>query len=141
MVDRGHAVDVDVRRTVVEAIVYTGIVSLLIPEEVANELGLRRRATRTVVSADHRREQWPVGRGVTIEMGSLVTQTECVLGPAGSQVLIVRVVLDALGLVAHFATGTLALRHPEGPVSALRLAYMHRRFSPSATAQRFIPAR
>ena len=56
MVDRGHSLDVDVRRTAVEAIVDTGIVSLLIPEEVANELGLRRRGTRTVVSADERHE-------------------------------------------------------------------------------------
>ena len=92
LVDRGHALDVAVRRTPVEAIVDTGIVSLLIPEEVANALGLRRRGTRTVVSADERREQWPVGRGVTIEIGSLVTQTECIIGPAGSQVLIGRVV-------------------------------------------------
>ena len=131
LVDRGHALDVAVRRTPVEAIVNTGIVSLLIPEEVANALGLRRTGTRTVVSADERREQWPVGRGVTIEIGSLVTQTECIIGPAGSQVLIGRVVLEALNLVADFATGTLALRHPEGPVSALRLAHMLRRFSPS----------
>ena len=48
-----------------------GAVTLVIPKEVANELGLRRRGTRTVVYADERRDQRPVGRGVTIEIGSL----------------------------------------------------------------------
>ena len=46
VVDRGHGVEADVRRTTVEGIVDTGVVSLLIPEEVASELGLRNWRTR-----------------------------------------------------------------------------------------------
>ena len=57
MVDRGHGLEGEVRRTTVDGIVDT----LVIPEEVANELGLRRRGTRTVVYADERRDQRPVG--------------------------------------------------------------------------------
>ena len=98
----------------------TGAVSLVIPEEVANELGLRRRGTRTVVYADERRDQRPVGRGVTIEIGSLATETECIIGAAGSEVLIGQVVLEALDLVADCTKRTVTPRHPEGPVLALR---------------------
>ena len=76
LVDRGHGREAEVRRTTVEGIVDTGAVSLVIPEEVANELGL----TRPVVYADERRDQRPVGRGVTIEIGSLATETERIIG-------------------------------------------------------------
>ena len=93
MVDRGHGLEGEVRRTTVDGIVDT----LVIPEEVANELGLRRRGTRTVVYADERRDQRPVGRGVTIEIGSLTTESECMIGPAGSGVLIGQVVTGGAG--------------------------------------------
>ena len=116
---RGLGVEADIRRTTVEGIVDTGAVSLIIPEEIARELGLRPWGTRTVVYADERREERPV-TGVTIEIGDLATQTEAIVGPAGSQVLIGQVVLELLDLVADCRNQTLAPRHPEGPVLAVR---------------------
>ena len=116
---RGHGVEADIRRTTVEGIVDTGAVSLIIPEEIARELGLRPWGTRTVVYADERREERPV-TGVRIEIGNLATQTEAIVGPAGSQVLIGQVVLELLDLVADCRNQTLAPRHPEGPVLAVR---------------------
>ena len=118
-VDRGRGVEADVRRTSVEGIVDTGAVSLVIPEEVATELGLRHWGTRTVVYADERREQRPV-TDVTIEIGNLTTRTEAIVGPAGSQVLIGQVVLETLDLIADCKNQTLAPRHPDGPVLAVR---------------------
>ena len=53
----GRRVEADVRRTTVEGIVDTGAVSLVIPVEIATELGLRHWGTRTVVYADERREE------------------------------------------------------------------------------------
>ena len=95
----GLRVEADVRRTTVEGIVDTGAVSLVIPVEIATELGLRHWGTRTVVYADERREERPV-TDVTIEIGNLATRTEAIVGPAGSQVLIGQVVLETLDLVA-----------------------------------------
>ena len=118
-VDRGLGVEADVRRTSVEGIVDTGAVSLVIPEEIATELGLRRWGTRTVVYADERREERPV-TDVTIEIGNLATRTEAIVGAAGSEVLIGQVVLETLDLIADCKNQTLAPRHPEGPVLALR---------------------
>ena len=123
-VDRGLGVETDVRRTTVEGIVDTGAVNPVIPEEIARELGLRHRRTRTVVYADERREVRPVAV-VTIEIGNLATDTETIVGVAGSQVLIGQVVigqvvLETLDLVADCKNRTLAPRHPEGPVLALR---------------------
>ena len=118
-VQLGLRVEADVRRTSVEGIVDTGAVNLVIPEEIATELGLRHWGTRTVVYTDERREQRPV-TDVTIEIGNLATRTEAIVGPAGSQVLIGQVVLETLDLIADCKNQTLAPRHPEGPVLALR---------------------
>ena len=116
---RGDRVEPDVRRTTVEGVVDTRAVSLVIPEEIATELGLQCEGTRTVVYADERREERPVTK-VTIEIGNLATWTEAIVGPAGSLVLIGQVVLEMLDLVADCRNRTLAPRHPEGPVLAIR---------------------
>ena len=119
VVDRGHGVEADVRRATVEGIVDTGAVNLVIPEEIATELGLRDFGTRTVIYADKRREERPV-TDVTIEVGDLATRVETIVGPAGSQVLIGQVVLEQLDLIADCKNRTLTPRHPEGPVLAIR---------------------
>ena len=116
---RGLGVEADVRRTTVEGVVDTGAVTLVIPEDIATELGLEHWGTRTVVYADERREERPV-TDVTIEIGNLATRTEAIVGPAGSEVLIGQVVLEMLDLIADCRTRTLAPRHPEGPVLAIR---------------------
>ena len=46
--------------------------------------------------------------------------TECIVGRAGTEVLIGHMVLTLLDLVADQETGRLAPRHPDGPVWALR---------------------
>ena len=94
-------------------------VSLVIPEEVATELGLRHEGTRTVIYADERREERPV-TNVTIKIGNLSTWTEAIVGPVGSQVLIGQVVLEILDLIADCKNRTLTPRHPDGPVLAIR---------------------
>ncbi len=109
----------DVRRTTTEGVVDTGAVSLVIPEEIATQLGLQHWGTRTVVYADERREERPL-TDVTIEIGDLATRTEAIVGPAGSQVLIGQTVLEILDLIADCKNRRLAPRHPEGPVLAIR---------------------
>ena len=111
--------EADVRRTTVEGVLDTGAVSLVIPEEIATELGLEDWGTRTVVCADERREERPV-TDVTIEIGNLATRTEAIVGPTGSEVVIGQLVLEALDLIADYSRRTLVPRHPEGPVLAIR---------------------
>ena len=67
---------------------------------------------------------------VTIEVGNPSTWVETIVGQAGSQVLIGQVVLEQLDLIADYRNGTLAPRHPEGPVLAIR-AGKSRRLKPS----------
>ncbi|MDE2904532.1 MAG: retroviral-like aspartic protease family protein [Acidobacteriota bacterium] len=119
MARAGDRRESEIRRTIVEGIVDTGAVSLVIPEEVAGELGLHHERTRTVVYADERREERPTAL-VTVEIGDLATETECIIGAPGSEVLIGQIVLEALDLIADCTNRTLTPRHPEGPVLALR---------------------
>ena len=116
---RGLGVEGDVRRTTVEGVVDTGAVDLVIPEEIAQELGLRHNRTRTVIYADERREERPM-TNVTIEIRNLATEVPAIVGVAGSQVLIGQVVLELLDLIADCRNRTLTPRHPEGPVLAIR---------------------
>ena len=118
-VQDGQGLEAEVRRTTVEGIVDTGAVDLVIPEELATELGLRHRRTRIVVYADGRREERPVGL-VTIEIENLSTETPCIIGVPGSQVLIGQIVLEELDLVADCKSRKLTPRHPDGPVLAIR---------------------
>ena len=60
----------------------------------------------------------PVG----IEIGDRVTVTDCVVEARGSKLVIGHIVLAVLDLVVDTKTRTLAPRHPEGPVIALRAA-------------------
>ena len=76
------------------------------------ELGLRQRGTTTFVYAEKRREERPL-TAVTIEIGNLSTQTEAIMGPTGSQVLIGQLVLEALTSSPTGRRGTLTPRHPE----------------------------
>ena len=117
--DDRAAVDTASRRTSAEGVVYTDAVGLVIPEEIATELGLRPWGTRTVVYADKRPEERPV-TFVTAEIGDRATRTEAIVGPAGSQVLIGHGVLAMLDLVADSKSRTLVPGHPGGPVPAIR---------------------
>ena len=57
---------------------------------------------------------------MTVRIGDRSAMTECIVGRAGTEVLIGHVVLTLLDLVADQETGRLAPRHPDGPVWALR---------------------
>lgn len=116
---RGYGTETDIRRRTIEGVVDTGAVSLVIPEEIATELGLRHQGTRTVIYADERSEERPV-TNVTIRIRNLSTWTEAIVGPPGSQVLIGQVVLKVLDLIADCKNRTLTPRHPEGPLLAIR---------------------
>ena len=114
----GLRAEADVRRTTVEGVVDTGAVSLVIPEEIATQLGapglgnenrrLRGRAARrTAHDRRHDRDR------------NLAMRTEAIVGPVGSEVLIGQLVLEAPELIADCRRRTLAPCHPEGPVLAI----------------------
>ena len=112
--ERGYGQESDIRRSTVEAIVDTGAVISMLPQNVVERIGVPNRRTVVVTYADERKEERPVAGPVTMKIGNRFMSTDCVVGPPLSQPLVGQIVLEALDLVADCALGTLTPR-PESP--------------------------
>ncbi len=102
--ERGGGEESAIRRSSVDAIVDTGTVMLVLPQNVVERLGLeiRQQAER------------PVAGPLTIHIGNRFMSTDCVVGPPLSEPLIGQIVLEALDLVADCTNRALTPR-PESP--------------------------
>ncbi len=114
--DRGHGQETDVRRTTVDGMVDTGAVSLILPQDIVERLGLNQHGTVVLTYADERQDERPLAGPVTVRIGNREMVTNCIVGPARSEPLIGQVVLEMLDLIADCANRTLAPRHPDYPV-------------------------
>lgn len=109
-----------IRRTTTELVVDTGAVSLVLPQNVVERLGLTTRRTVIVTYADERREERPVAGPVTIHVAERFMTTDCVVGPPLSEGLLGQVVLESLDLLADCANRTVAPRTPDYPCLKLK---------------------
>ncbi len=105
-----------IRRTAVDAIVDTGAVSLVLPEDVVERLGLPTRRTVMVTYADERSAERPVAGPLTIRIGDRFMSTDCVVGPPSSEALVGQVVLETMDLIADCANQALLPRVPDNPM-------------------------
>ena len=118
--EQGYHEESRIRRTEVDGIVDTGAVTLVLPQNVVERLGLKTRRTVVATYADERKEERPVAGPVTIEIGDRFMSTDCVVGPPLSEPLIGQVVLESLDLVADCAKRTLLPRMPDYPLLNLK---------------------
>ena len=112
--ERGHGQESDIRRSNVEAIVDTGAVMLVLPQNVVERLNVSIRRTVVVSYADERKEERPVAGPLTIRIGNRFMSTDCVVGPPLSEPLVGQIVMEALDLIADCTNHTLTPR-PESP--------------------------
>ncbi len=112
--EKGHGRESDIRRTSVEAVVDTGAVMLVLPQNVVERLGVGVRRTVIVSYADERKEERPVAGPLTIRIGNRFMSTDCVVGPPLSEPLVGQIVMEALDLIADCTNRTLTPR-PESP--------------------------
>lgn len=120
VVDRGYGQESDIRRSTIDAIVDTGAVTLVLPQNVVERLGLEQRGTAFVTYADERREERPLAGPVTVQIGNRSMSTDCVVGPPLSEPLIGQVVLETLDLIADCTNRTLTPRYPDYPLLKLK---------------------
>lgn len=111
---RGYGPEESVRRLSVKAVVDTGAVMLMLPQDVVTTLGLQTQRTVIVAYADERKEERPVAGAVTLRVGNRMMTTECIVGPPLSEPLIGQVVLEELDLLPDCQQGQLIPR-PESP--------------------------
>ena len=117
---RGYGQESDVRRSTVDAIVDTGAVMLVLPQNVVERLGLEQRGTVMVTYADERQDERPIAGPVTVWIGNRSLNTDCIVGPPLSEPLIGQVVLETLDLIADCANRTLEPRFPDYPLLKLK---------------------
>ena len=118
--DRGHGDEAHIRRSTVDGIVDTGAVTLVLPQNVVERLGLERQGTAFVACADERRDERPLAGPVTVRIGNRAMVTNCVVGPPPSEPLIGQVVLETLDLIADCTNRTLTPRYPDYPLVKLK---------------------
>ena len=112
--ERGLLQESEIRSCRLQALVDTGAVMLMLPQDVVDELGLQVRRTVIVSYADERKEERSVVGPLTIKIGNRFMSTDCVVGPPRCEPLIGQVVLEELDLIADCAQHTLTPR-PESP--------------------------
>ena len=117
---RGGCDESDVRRSTVEGIVDTGAVTLVLPQNVVERLGLGQQGTAFVTYADERREERPLAGPVSVQIGDRTMIMNCVVGPPLSEALIGQVVLETLDLIADCTNRALTPRYPDYPLLKLK---------------------
>ncbi len=105
----------EIRTYEMDAVVDTGAVMLILPQDVIEELGLKVLRTVVVTYADERKEERPVAGTVTITIGKRFMNTDCIVGPPASEALIGQVILEELDLIPDCQKQTLSPR-PESPI-------------------------
>ena len=110
----GYLPESQIRTYTLRALVDTGAVMLMLPQNVVEKLGLPIRRTVIVSYADERKEERPVAGPLTIKIGDRFMSTDCIVGPPLSEPLIGQVVLEELDLLTDGVNRTLVPR-PESP--------------------------
>jgi predicted aspartyl protease len=100
------------------ALVDTGAVMLVLPEDVVEHLGLKRRGRSVVSFADDRKVDWDVAGPVTVRVGNRYGIFDCLVAPPTTEALFGQIQLERLDLIVDSTHQTLAVR-PESPLYPL----------------------
>ena len=114
--ERGEISESDVRRFEVDAVVDAGAIQTVIPQAVADALGVSIRGKRPVRYADSRSEIVGVTFPLIAEIMGRDTAEECLV--LGSEVLIGQTMLEKTDLLVDCANARLVPnpKNPDGPV-------------------------
>lgn len=103
-----------VRRLEVDALVDTGAVMTLLPQEVVEKLGLELDGNVIVTLADDRKIELRKARFLSLTIGDRQMDTNCLVGPPQSEPLIGQIVMESLDLIVDPLQRRLTPR-PESP--------------------------
>lgn len=113
---RGLCEEASIRRTEVEGVVDTGAVSLALPQNVVERLGLSKQGTAVVTYADDRKDERPVVGPITVLVAGRRMSADAIVLPPFSEVLVGQIVLEFLDLIADSRNRTLRPRMPDYPL-------------------------
>ena len=102
----------------VDAVIDTGATMLVLPQNLVDELGLKKIREATVKYANNQTQKKSVYAGLVVELKGRIGSFEAVAEIIGSEPLVGQIVLEALDLVVDPRTRTLIPnpRSPEMPM-------------------------
>lgn len=103
-----------IRSAKIRALVDSGAVLLVLPQDLVETLGLREVGKAIVSYDDERREERSLAGIVTVRVGDRSTSLNCVVGPPSSGALLGQVVLETMDLLVDCTQQKLVPR-PESP--------------------------
>jgi clan AA aspartic protease len=108
----------------VEAVIDTGATTLVLPQNVADELGLRKIGERRVKYANNQIQLKPIYRGVILELKGRDGIFDVLGEVEGSEPLVGQIVLEALDLIVDPVTKTVIPnpRSPDMPMVEILMA-------------------
>lgn len=111
---RGFIKEEEIQALKTQAIVDTGAVMVMLPQDMVEELGLDIKEKVIVTYANEEKEERDVAGVVTLKIGKRMMNTDCIVGPPRSEPLIGQIVLEELDLIVDCNKKTLTPR-PESP--------------------------
>lgn len=104
----------EVRSVNLDALVDTGAVMLLLPQDVVEALGLEKMDNVTVTPANEEKIELDVAGTISLTVANRRMKTDCLIGPPQSEPIIGQLVLERLDLVLDPLKRTVTPR-PESP--------------------------
>ena len=115
MAARGLIAAEAVRKMTIDALVDTGAVTMVIPEDVAKALGLSVIQVHTVTLADGNKRQLPTMGPLRIEILGRQMLCDAYVTPAGTTPLVGQIPLEYLDLVVDPNTREVRVFSEDGP--------------------------
>ncbi len=98
----------------IEAVVDTGAVMVLLPQDIVEDLGLEITGRFIVQLADDRKVELPCASGFHLTVAGREMVADCLVGPPGCEALVGQLVMERLDLIPDPVLRTLTVR-PESP--------------------------
>jgi len=117
--ERGLLARDKIRRIEMQGVVDTGATHLVIPESVADQLGLPRTGEMTVRYADHRTATRPIAEQLDLDVLGRRDVFRAILEPARDTVLVGAIVLEDLDLLVDCTHQMLKPRDPERTIAEI----------------------
>ncbi|MBI4677612.1 MAG: clan AA aspartic protease [Elusimicrobia bacterium] len=112
--DRGKAGKQKIRTAEVEAVVDTGAVMILLPQDLVEALGLVKTDRAIVTLANEQKIEMDQAGDILLTVCGRTMTTDCLIGPLGCEPLIGQLVLERLDLLPDPLKHALTPR-PESP--------------------------
>ena len=114
LTDAGHLERARVRCVELDALVDTGAVMTLLPQDVVEALGLSLDGKIIVTLANEERIELPRARLLSLTIGDRQMDTDCLVGPPQCEPLLGQLVLERLDLIVDPVKHVVSPR-PESP--------------------------